>query len=182
MVFHLHILYIHAMECILLVDTSLVLSCTRYPHSAFGSHSFPLSHAPIVAACSDMEWSFYTALFTSIFLRPSSRHQLTEWLDVLKTSLRLTEHTPSPSRSPSSSSSSTTLPPTSRSLSPLLSKRSAPKRKSLKRGSSFRTGRIEEEEGVVLARAIVTTGSSDKPVSGAAPGNIDHLSFSTLTS
>ena len=64
--------------------------------------------------------------------------------------------------------------------------RGAPKPKALKRDYlSSRNGRIEEEEGVVLARAIVTRRDCAEdhvprqPVSGAAP---DYMSFRTVAS
>lgn len=112
-----------------------------------------------------------------------SRHQLTDWLDILKTSLRLTEHSsPSPSTSPSppllSSRSSHSLP--------LCLSLRAPKQKALKR--DCRNGRIDEEEpSIVLTRAIVTkqdcTDSriARQPVSGSDPANgeINHLTLAS---
>ena len=53
----------------------------------------------------------------------------------------------------------------------------------------FRSGCIEEEEGVVLAWAVVRTTEcedshvSRQPISGSAPsGDVNYLSYSTLAS
>ena len=138
----------------------------------------------VLSYAENLNYTF--AVCGTLSLSLSSRQKLSDWLDVFKTSLRLTEHAipPPPSRrSPPllSTRSSYSLPP-------CLSLR-APKPKALKR--DFKCGRIEEEEGgVVLARAVVTTTEcattvtattvERQSINGSAPtGGVNYLTLAS---
>ena len=140
----------------------------------------------ICVVCSRIS-SQSSSVYVSLSL--PSRHQLSDWLDIFKTSLRLTEHSapplPPPPAPPSSRSSPSLLSSRSSSSLPLCLSLRAPKPKALKR--DFKNCRIEEEEpGVILARAVVrsadcATDRDDKlPITGSAPGG--GVNYLTLAS
>lgn len=148
-------------------------------------HSSHITHSSFSCQLPPLPSSLHPFLPSSLSLR----HQLTDWIDIFKTSLQLSEHAVSPTRSRGSPPLVTSRSTTS--LPPCLSLR-APKTKSFKR--DIKKGRITEEEepGVILTRAVVRATSTETtttldsltaergdPICASAPAsNVNYLTAS----